>query len=376
SREYRDSGRLSSTTLFISGDVANLYTMIPRDGAILALQKFLNKYTQNHRITGMTIDTITKLARLVLDTNCFVFEDKYYLQIRGEAMGSPFTMTLANIYMFEWEQSLIEYQKAHNEIYDRYIDDFFMKTNSLSDLKVQLNIIETKDANTRITTTTSSKIEFLDVLVENNHGQLRTSVFHKPTAEPYIIPVLSDHPRHVHRNTIKGQLIRAARLCSHLEDFNKERLNIEFTLLLNGYPSRFISYHFKKFFQQNNISLLMEEPDQTIYQSFHRHLINKPTRREHQMQQRPSNINQCQYTNKKAIRVHYTFETSPILKFSDELRSLRKQHYQDNHPLMKHVALHIGTTSNRNLNQLLVKKKPPQAKLIQVSRNTATTAQD
>ncbi|CAF1551244.1 unnamed protein product, partial [Adineta ricciae] len=236
--------------------------------------------------------------------------------IRGGAMGSPFTMTLANIYMFEWEQSLIEYQKAHNEIY------------------VQLNIIETKDANIRITTTTSSRIEFVDVLVENNHGQLRTSVFHKPAAEPYFIPFLSDHPRHIHRNTIKGQLIRAARVCSHVKDFNKERLNIEFTLLLNSYPPRLISYHFKKFFQQNNISLLMEELDQTIYQRFHRHLINKPTRREHQMQQRASNINQCQYTNKKAIRGYYTFETGPMLKFSDELRSLWKKHYQDNHPIM------------------------------------------
>ncbi|CAF1568614.1 unnamed protein product [Didymodactylos carnosus] len=34
---YRDSGRLLPTTLFVTFDVANLYTMIPRDGAILAL---------------------------------------------------------------------------------------------------------------------------------------------------------------------------------------------------------------------------------------------------------------------------------------------------------------------------------------------------
>ncbi|CAF5107482.1 unnamed protein product, partial [Rotaria magnacalcarata] len=51
----------------------------------------------------MTIDTITRLARLVLDTNCFVYDNKYYQQIRGGAMGSPFTMTLANVYMWEWE---------------------------------------------------------------------------------------------------------------------------------------------------------------------------------------------------------------------------------------------------------------------------------
>lgn len=69
----------------------------------------------------MTIDTITRLARLVLDTNCFVYENNYYQQIRGGAMGSPFTMTLANIYMLEWEQSLIEHQNIHNELYGRYV---------------------------------------------------------------------------------------------------------------------------------------------------------------------------------------------------------------------------------------------------------------
>ncbi|CAF4590073.1 unnamed protein product, partial [Rotaria magnacalcarata] len=73
----------------------------------------------NRRIHGMTIDTITRLARLVLDTNCFVYDNKYYQQIRGGAMGSPFTMTLANVYMWEWEQTLLEYQRSHNEMYGR-----------------------------------------------------------------------------------------------------------------------------------------------------------------------------------------------------------------------------------------------------------------
>jgi hypothetical protein len=118
---YRNSGRLLPTTLFITFDVCNLYTMIPHDGAIIALQKFLCKHAENRRIHGMTIDTITRLARLVLDTNCFLYENKYYQQIRGGAMGSPFTMTLANIYMLEWEQPLLAYQKTHNELYGRYV---------------------------------------------------------------------------------------------------------------------------------------------------------------------------------------------------------------------------------------------------------------
>ncbi|CAF5111453.1 unnamed protein product, partial [Rotaria magnacalcarata] len=41
---YRNSGRLLPTTLFVTFDITNLYTMIPRHGAIAALQKFLSKH--------------------------------------------------------------------------------------------------------------------------------------------------------------------------------------------------------------------------------------------------------------------------------------------------------------------------------------------
>ncbi len=36
-------------------------------------------------------------------------------------MGSPFTMTLANVYMLEWEQPLIESQFEKGELYGRYV---------------------------------------------------------------------------------------------------------------------------------------------------------------------------------------------------------------------------------------------------------------
>ena len=61
------------------------------------------------------------IISLVLNTNCFASENKYYQQIRGGAMGLPLTMTIANIYMLECEQSLLEYQKPQNELYGRYV---------------------------------------------------------------------------------------------------------------------------------------------------------------------------------------------------------------------------------------------------------------
>jgi hypothetical protein len=61
------------------------------------------------------------MARVILDNNCFAYKDKYYIQIQGGAMGSAFTQVLANIYMFEWEQDLIQHQLKHGEIYGRFV---------------------------------------------------------------------------------------------------------------------------------------------------------------------------------------------------------------------------------------------------------------
>ncbi|CAF1079930.1 unnamed protein product [Adineta ricciae] len=98
---YRNLDLLTSTTNFITYDVDDFYTMIPRDGALLALQQLLTKHVDNGKIHGMTINTAMKLANAVLDTNSFVVEDKYYKKIRGGAIGSSFTMTLANIYILK-----------------------------------------------------------------------------------------------------------------------------------------------------------------------------------------------------------------------------------------------------------------------------------
>lgn len=119
---YAKEGRMKSTTRFITADVTDLYTMIPRQGALEALAQFCIRYSKHGRIGTFMIDHIMKMARLILDTNTFVYNGKYYRQIRGGAMGSAFTQVLANIYMYQWEQELIQHQTISNEIYGRLVN--------------------------------------------------------------------------------------------------------------------------------------------------------------------------------------------------------------------------------------------------------------
>ena len=117
--KYAAHGRLKPTTKFVTSDVKDLYTVIPRQGALEALARFCLRHAEQGKIGTFNLDQIMRSARLILDTNAFVYNTKYYRQIRGGAMGSAFTQVLANIYMLEWEQDLIRYQMANNEIYGR-----------------------------------------------------------------------------------------------------------------------------------------------------------------------------------------------------------------------------------------------------------------
>ena len=93
--------------MMVTFDVTDLYMMIPRNGALAALGRFLLRHSIKGKVGNLSVDTILKLARLVLDTNCFVHESKYYRQIKGGAMGSPFTM------------KLVESQTSERELYGR-----------------------------------------------------------------------------------------------------------------------------------------------------------------------------------------------------------------------------------------------------------------
>ncbi len=92
--------------------------MLPQEESITILEKFLRYFNHTH-VRGMTIDAIECLARIVLNENVFIYNNQYYRQIKGGAMGSPFTLTLANIFMWHWEQPLVEHQKKSNELYGR-----------------------------------------------------------------------------------------------------------------------------------------------------------------------------------------------------------------------------------------------------------------
>ncbi|CAF1549784.1 unnamed protein product [Adineta ricciae] len=246
-QKYSSRGYLKPTTLLCSFDITDLYTMLPQEESLNTVMEFLHYYGYQ-KVQSIPFDTIRKLGRIVLTENVFIYEKKFYKQIIGGAMGSAFTLTLANIFMWKWEKELVRRQVASNEIYGRYIDDIFFTSNqSLDVVNQMLDEANHYHPNIKLVRQIGKSLPFLDVFVENKNGIIATSVYHKEAAETYVVPFQSDHPRHTFKNIIDTALTRAVRYSSTLQTFNQERRYIKLMLLYNGYPPRFIYAIFKAF---------------------------------------------------------------------------------------------------------------------------------
>ncbi|CAF2053126.1 unnamed protein product, partial [Rotaria magnacalcarata] len=158
---------------------------------------------------GIPSETIRLLASIVLKENVFVYGKKIYQQVLGGAMGSLFTLTLANIFMWKWHKELVRRQ----------------------DMTENAN---TWHPNIKLEYKIGKSLLFLDVLLTNINGALSTSAYHKPAAEPYVVPFISDHPRHVFENIVQTSLRRAIKYSLTFQSFNDERRYIKSTFLYNG----------------------------------------------------------------------------------------------------------------------------------------------
>ncbi|CAF4506826.1 unnamed protein product [Rotaria socialis] len=378
--QYVRNGHLKPTTLFCTADITNLYTMLPQDESLKILKELLLEH-HYEKVQGIPIGIILQLADLVLKEIAFVDGNKFYRQIIGGAMGSPFTLTLANIFMWKWEKDAICGAIGPHEIYGRYIDDIFFTFN---DPKAKIEAVIKKanafHPNIKLEANIGSCVSFLDLLINNKNGVLFTSVYHKPAAEPCVVPFISDHPRHVFSNIIQAALLRAVRYSSTLDIFEKERRSIRLMLLYNGYPSRYIDTHFRKFFgrSMSKSSMIPFIGNENQFLVMRNTLLPKLTVKEREIQHRIAAVpfndeTDNRNTKEKTARITTISKTNKPNKFTNTL-FLHYTHEQRLHTLKRDIhkiyseifhdtiatdiRLIVGHRNHRNTRHELVQKRP------------------
>jgi len=225
---------IENNWLLVTGDVSSLYTNMHFDRTVSCVREAFLKYPAGPKRPDRGI---LKLLDIILKNNDFCFNNEFFLQILGTAMGKIFSPSLANLYLLELDSKARTGFRIKPLLYIRYLDDiFFIWPGSIGELSEFQNFLNSLITDIKITFEfDQTKINFLDVTIYKSGNRLYTKTFFKKTDTHQLLHMDSFHPGHVFRGLIKSQLLRFKRLSSTREDYN-ETCKILFSFLTNrGY---------------------------------------------------------------------------------------------------------------------------------------------
>ena len=126
-----------------------------------------------------------EMLSLTLKESIILFDNKYYGQIDGVAMGFPLGPTLANIFLCYHESNwLKDCLKDFKPVYyKRYVDDIFVLFNKQEHGQFFLEYMNKKHKNMKFSMETeiNGSLSFLDVKIFRENDKFVTSVFRKET---------------------------------------------------------------------------------------------------------------------------------------------------------------------------------------------------
>ena len=242
--------RISTEFYFFSMDVDSLYTNIPIPAGIAAVQEIFKKFPDQSRPD----EELISLLKINLERNDFMFNDQFYLQVKGTAMGKRFAPAYANIFMAKWEEQALSQCTLKPAHYLRFLDDIWgIWTGTVREFDQFVKELNSVDPSIQLKWEIKKQsIDFLDTTVFKGPEfyetrELDVKVFFKKTDTHALLHGDSFHPKHTFRGIVKSQLIRFKRICTRPEDF-REAVQILFKALRKrGYSRSLLRRGFKTF---------------------------------------------------------------------------------------------------------------------------------
>ena len=174
--------------IMASLDVESLFTNTPLDEII---ENCINDlFANNDTVYNFIKEDLKELLKFPSCESFFTFDNEYYSQLDGVAMGSPLGPTLAITFFCHFEKQWLSdcLQDFCPNIYRRYVDDIFVTFNSYEHLKKFVEYMNTKHPNIKFTFKHehNKSFSFLDVKIcwENN------SLLHNNSSPYYIVALI------------------------------------------------------------------------------------------------------------------------------------------------------------------------------------------
>jgi len=203
--------RVDKDDILASFDVVSLFTTIPLDEAV-------------HVIKMATDPGTAKLAEICLRSTFFSFQDHYYEQISGVAMGSSLSPIVANLYMEHFERKALDSFHLKPAWWKRFVDDTNLNwTHGKAELEKFFNHLNSISSEIKFTMELeeNGKIPFLDVLINRKEdGTLGHQVYRKKTHTDSYLHADSYHHPSQKFGILNTLAVRAFRISDpdHLKD--------------------------------------------------------------------------------------------------------------------------------------------------------------
>jgi hypothetical protein len=219
-------GQLPSTARLITADAVSMYTNIDTNHGLQNLRLWFDLHA-DHLPTDFPVDFVINATKLIMTANVFQFDDTYWLQLCGTAMGTSLACMYATIYYSYHEETSIvpllsQQQKPPQPanpiiLYARLIDDVFQIWD-LAKLPPPITIanLTPSIASAMHFGSLSWDVEppkrtvnFLDLTITlMDDGKISTTTFIKPMNLHLYIPPHSAHSKGVLKSLVFGTVQR------------------------------------------------------------------------------------------------------------------------------------------------------------------------
>lgn len=218
--------RLSGITMddndvVVSFDVVSLYTNVPQSEALAAA---MSRFSAMETTWPKALFE-EALTLIVGRSNYFKYEDQFYRQTKGLAIGLSVAGTLATYVLDDYVEKTLRATNITPKLLVKYVDDFLVITNRENVNKLFHALNNGHDSlKFTLEEAVDQKIPFLDVTVEQDNDKLITKWYTKAMASGRILNYNSAHPPAMKFNVALQLSTRAIHLSNqryHQEVYNK-----------------------------------------------------------------------------------------------------------------------------------------------------------
>lgn len=241
--------KVPSNYVLISLDVISLYTSIPN---VLAIKSVEKRWDKISTLTDIPKNEFISAIDTTLHSTFFAYGDAFYKQIDGCAMGASISSIVAQIVMEDLEEKVISELPFKLPFFYRYVDDCItaVPQDKINDIVSSFNKYHKKLQFT-VETELNGILNFLDLTLHRNNGNIKTEWFTKPTWSSRYLHFDSNHPLSQKKSVIIGLADRAIKL-SDTEFIQKSIDKAKNALKINNYPPSLVNNIFKNRLEKNN----------------------------------------------------------------------------------------------------------------------------